>query len=121
CRSKWSTIQALAGFRPMSPITPGIASICGGPRRRHSHCSCPDRPLPALHFRGNTVYRPYSNDRSALLTAPKPALFPKTSLKSDQACAEVVQAQALSRILEIVTWLPEQLSGSTQPRVLASF
>jgi CspA family cold shock protein len=34
------------------------------------------------------------------LTTPKPAPIPKTSLKSDQACAEVVRAKALSRILE---------------------
>src|SRR6266568_5352116 len=29
--------------------------------------------------------------------------------------------KAHMRILEIVTWLPEQLNGSTRPRVLASF
>jgi cold shock protein len=38
-----------------------------------------------------------------LLTAPKPAPFPKTSLKSDQARTKVVRAKAHSRIVEKVT------------------
>jgi CspA family cold shock protein len=33
-----------------------------------------------------------------LLTAPKPAPFPKTSLKSDQARAEVVQAKCFAHL-----------------------
>ena len=52
------------------------------------------------YFRRNGVNASHSNNRFALLIAPKPALVPKTSLKSDQARARSCGRIAHSRILE---------------------
>ena len=68
--------RLLDGFRPIMPIMPPIAPICGGRSTSRLRCFCRADRQP-LHFRAKRLYPTYSNYRSALLTAPNRLLSPR--------------------------------------------
>ena len=88
---KMVPIRLLAGLRPIIRIMRHIASICGG----RSTSRCDVRAGIGLSRLAFPAKWPISLIRIAvcLVDYAETGPIPKTSLKSDQACAEVVQAK----------------------------
>src|SRR3954451_8696719 len=101
------------------PIMPNIVPICGVRSTSRLPCFCLARITIAILAQSAYITR--IRIVVCLVDYADTGSNPQDIVEIGSNPRGGRVGQAHSRILEIVTWLPEQLSGLTRPRVLASF